>query len=324
MASLQTEYLGMKIKNPIIVSAGPLTENIESLVKLEEAGAGAVVLKSIFEEQIDSESEFSAQENSQYLNFSGATSAYAALNRDFYIDKYMRLLTEAKKKLSIPVIASVCCKTKESWSEYVERFVSCGADAIELNYYPIASNASVEGKAVDKALIDFAKTARKSTDKPISIKLGSRYSSLANVISQLDKIKINGLVLFNRFYMPDINIDKMEFVSGSPLSQSDDYLESLRWIGLMSGETTIDLCASSGIHDYKTVVKMLLSGAKACEVLTTVIKNGVEVITQINSELNAWMDKNGVPDIATLMGRFAQERIKDGYNWERTQFMKMI
>ncbi len=324
MASIQTQYLGLKLNSPIIVSAGPLTEKIDSLKKLENAGAGAVVLKSIFEEQINLDSTEASKANEEFLNFSGAESAFVEHNKNYLIDKYMRLLMDAKKELSIPVIASVCCKTKEGWSEFVERFVSCGADAIELNYYPIASDAKIDGKDVDKALFDFVKTARKSTNKPISIKLGSRYSSLANVISTLDKLKIDGAVLFNRFYMPDINIDKMEFVAGSPLSQSDDYLEALRWIGLMSGETTLDLCANTGIHDYQTVIKMLLAGAKAVEILTPVIKKGPEAITDMNKSLSSWMDSKGIPDISTLMGQFAQERIKDGYNWERTQFMKMI
>ncbi len=324
MAKLTTKYLGLELKSPVIVSAGPYTQTVESLKKLEAAGAGAVVLKSIFEEQIEADVSKEYNKHEDYLNWSVVDQDYFEHGRDHYIDRYMRLLIEAKKALSIPVIASICCQTLEEWIDYAERFVNCKADAIELNYYPIASDSSIEGKDVDKALIDFAKVAKKKISCPVSIKMGKRYSSLSNIVSRLDSIGIDGVVLFNRFYRPDISIDKLTFVPGPELSSPKEYSGALRWIALLSGEVDMDLCGNTGIHDGETVVKMLLAGAKAVEVCTAIIKHGAEVITQMNEFVSDWMDKKGYESLDQFIGKLAQERNSEGYKWERTQFLNMI
>ncbi len=321
---ISTEYMGLELKSPVIVSSGPLTQNIVSLKKAEDAGAGAVVLKSIFEEQIEKDVSAEVEGNAQYLEHSDAEESFASFSRDRYIDRYMKLLTEAKKSLSIPVIASVSAKTMDSWIDYAERFVKCGADGIELNYYPISSDASVSGADVDKRLFAFAEKARAAIDGPLSIKIGYKYSSLASVISTLDKIGINGIVLFNRFFRPDIDIDSLSFTSGSPVSDENEYAEALRWIGLMSGEVKADLVGNTGIHDGKTVVKMLLSGAKAVEVCTAVIQKGFSRITEMNSFIESWMEKHGYSALSDFIGILSQEHIADGWKWERTQFLKTI
>ncbi len=321
---ISTEYMGLELKSPVIVSSGPLTQNIVSLKKAEDAGAGAVVLKSIFEEQIEKDVSAEVEGNAQYLEHSDAEESFASFSRDRYIDRYMKLLTEAKKSLSIPVIASVSAKTMDSWIDYAERFVKCGADGIELNYYPISSDASVSGADVDKRLFSFAEKARAAIDGPLSIKIGYKYSSLASVISILDKIGINGIVLFNRFFRPDIDIDSLSFTSGSPVSDENEYAEALRWIGLMSGEVKADLVGNTGIHDGKTVVKMLLSGAKAVEVCTAVIQKGFSRITEMNSFIESWMEKHGYSALSDFIGILSQEHIADGWKWERTQFLKTI
>lgn len=321
---ISTEYMGLKLSSPVIVASGPLTQNILSLKKAEEAGAGAVVLKSIFEEQIESDVSREMEESAEYLTHSSAEDFYASSSRDRYIDRYMKLLAEAKKTLSIPVIASVSAKTMDSWIDYAERFVKCGADGIELNYYPISSDASVSGADVDKRFLSFAQKARDAIDAPLSIKMGYKYSSLAYLISQLDRIGIDGLVLFNRFFRPDIDIEKIEIAAGSPVSQSDEYGEALRWIGLMSGEIKADLCGNTGIHDGASAVKMLLSGAKAVEVCTAVIQHGFSAITSINRFISEWMEKHGYNDTASFIGLLSQEHIDDGWKWERTQFLKTI
>ena len=322
---LRTEYMGLELRSPVIVSSGPLTQNIVSLEKCEEAGAGAVVLKSIFEEQIEKDVSNDMEKNEEYLAHSSADEFFAASSRDYYIDRYMKLLTEAKKKLSIPVIASVCAKTMDNWMEYCERFVKCGADGIELDYYPISSDASVSGEEVDRRLIAFAEKARKTIDAPLSIKLGYKYSSLAWVIAELDRIGIDGIVLFNRFFRPDIDIEKIEISSGSPVSSASEYGEALRWIGLMSGEMKrATLCGNTGIHDGETAVKLLLSGAKAVEVCTAVIQQSFPVIGKMNAFIENWMEKHGFSEPGDFIGRLSQEHIDDGWKWERTQFLKTI
>ena len=321
---IEAEYMGLRLSSPVIVSSGPLTQNIVSLKNAEKAGAGAVVLKSIFEEQIEADVSREMEDNAEYLSHSSAEEFFASSSRDWYIDRYMKLLSEAKKELSIPVIASVSAKTMDSWIEYAERFIKCGADGIELNYYPISSDAGISGAEVDRRLISFAEKARAAIDGPLSIKIGYKYSSLANAISELDRIGIDGIVLFNRFFRPDIDIEKIEISSGSPVSQSDEYGEALRWIGLMSGEIKADLCGNTGIHDGATAVKMLLSGAKAVEVCTAVIQHGFSVIGEMNSFIGDWMSRHGYSSLSQIIGLLSQEHIEDGWKWERTQFLKTI
>ncbi len=323
MASIKTKYLGLDLKSPVIVAAGPKTSDLESLKKCEEAGAGAVVLKSLFQEQIEKEVSNAYEKNKEFLNGAGSES-YGSYHADYIIDKYMMLLVEAKKVLSVPVIASICCKSLESWAEYAERFISCGADAIELDYYPISSNVKIDGKEVDKTLFDFAKFARKHISCPVVLKIGKKYSSLANVIATLDDLKIDAAVLFNKFYAPDIDIEKLSFVPGPILSDKNDYTDSLRWIALMSGEVKMDLCANTGIHSAETAIKMLLAGAKCVEVCSVVIEKGYDSITKINEGIATWLDKHGFETIFDIVGKLAQEMSDDGYEWERTQFLRTI
>ena len=322
---LNTEYLGLALKSPVIVSSGPITQNIVSLKKAEEAGAGAVVLKSIFEEQIEADVSSELEGNAEYLAHSSAEEFFASSSRDYYIDRYMKLLSEAKKELSIPVIASVSAKDMDSWIDYADRFVKCGADGVELNYYPISSQADVSGAEVDKRIVAFAAKAREAIDGPLSIKIGYKYSSLANIIASLDKAGIDGIVLFNRFFRPDIDIENLQIVApNAPLSEPSEYSEALRWIGLMSGEIKADLCGNTGIHSGETVVKMLLSGAKAVEVCSAIIKKGFSVIGEMNSFIEGWMEKHGYSTLDEFIGLLSQEHIEDGWKWERTQFLKTI
>ena len=321
---IETKYIGLRLKSPVIVSSGPLTQSLDSLKKCEDAGAGAVVLKSIFEEQIDKDVDEERAANAEYIVNSSEEDFFLSSSRDYYINKYMKLLTEAKKSLSIPIIASVSAKDMDSWIDYSERFIACGADAIELNYYPISSRKEVSGAEVDKAAIEFARIARDRIKAPLSIKIGYKYSSLASMISSIDKIGVDGLVLFNRFFRPDIDIDKMEFKAGSFLSSPDEYGETLRWIGLLSDEVGIDLCGNTGIHSGETVVKMLLAGAKAVEVCSAIMKDGFETIEKMNAFIESWMKSHGYSSTDEFIGLLAEERRKDGYNWERTQFLKTI
>ena len=321
---LKTEYLGLELKSPVIVASGPMTQNIVSLKKCEEADAGAVVLKSIFEEQIESDVSTEMKANEEFLSHSSAEGFFAQSSRDFYIDKYMKLLTMAKKELSIPVIASVSAKSMDAWIDYAERFAACGADAIELNYYPISSQSDIPGSEVDRKALEFAKVARDKIKLPLSMKIGYKYSSLANIIAGFDRIGIDGAVLFNRFFRPDIDIEKMEFSQGSPSSSPDEYGEALRWIGLMSGEVKMDLAGNTGIHTGETVVKMLLAGAPACEICTAIVKNGFSVISKMNEDIEAWMKRHGFSSVNDFKGRLAQEKSEEGYKWERTQFLKTI
>ncbi len=325
MADLSCKYLGLELKNPLIAASGPLTRSIESLKKCEEAGAAAVVLKSIFEEQIDIDSSRLVLENEAYLSHSDYAAYFENISRDYYLNQYLDLLKAAKRELSIPVIASINCKDGDAWIEFIREFDKAGADAIELNYFPMVTDSAVNGKQVEKDLFAFAKKVRELTDLPLSIKLSSQYSAPANIILRLDQEKIDGLVLFNRYFAPDIDIDKIEMAHHpiSALSGDHEYSESLRWIALMSAEVGCDLCATTGNYSGEPVVKQLLAGAAASQGSSAALKD-IGVFSKMNSFLSQWMDSKGFAAIADFKGKLAQENMIDGSLWERTQYMRTL
>lgn len=325
MADLKTSYMGMTLRNPIVVASSPLTSTIDNLVKCEQAGAGAVVLKSIFEEQINSETLKATTRDSEYLQMADYESVYGNIARDHFIDQYVTLIAQAKAKLSIPVIASINCSHVDTWAEYAKRFKAAGADAIELNYYPIASDASISGDKVDRKALEFAHQARKAVDLPVALKIGNSYSGLANLIHGFEKEGMDALVLFNNFYHPDIDIEKETVCGMQGLSSVNAYHESLRWIALMAAETKdVDFAASTGVHSGETVIKMLLAGAKVTEVCSEILANGFGVIGDMLQTLEAWMDRKGYKSVSDFQGKLAQENMADGAHWERTQYMKNL
>jgi Dihydroorotate dehydrogenase len=325
MADISTKVLSLDLKSPIIAASGPLTSNIESLLKLEKAGVGAVVLKSIFEEELNEETFSAMIDNEQYLSHSDFAEVFSSVKRDHLLNEYLEFLLEAKKKLSIPVIASINCIHIDSWTEYASRFEDCHPDAIELNYYPIASDAKVKGEDVDRALYNFVKKARKATSLPLIIKIGNNYSSIAYNLKKIEAEGIEGVVLFNRFYRPDIDIEKEAIAPRLTYSSEAESGPTLRWIALMSAEMPrTDLIANTGIDSAEEAIKMLLAGAKGVEVCSTLMKNGIETVTKMNEGLALWMDKKGYKKISDFNGKLAQERIADPSLWERTQFMKTI
>lgn len=325
MLDISTRVLNLNLKNPLIAASSPLTSNVESLIKLEKAGIGAVVLKSIFEEELNSESRKAMLDNEQYLGHSDFAEVFSSFNKDYLLNQYLELLVSAKQKLSIPVIASINCIHPEAWIEYAERFEACKPDALELNYYPIASDASVKGEEVDKALFSFVKKARKATALPLIIKLGNNYSSLSYNIKKLEAEGIDGVVLFNRFYRPDIDIETEEITSRLTLSTENEIGHILRWVALMSAELkNLDIIANTGVHTSASLIKMLLAGAKAVEICSVLMQDGLDSISKLTEGLETWMTKKGYSNLNDFVGKLAQERISDPMLWERTQFMKSL
>ncbi|MCQ2413084.1 MAG: dihydroorotate dehydrogenase-like protein [Sphaerochaetaceae bacterium] len=325
MPDLKTTFMGLTLKNPIVVASGPLTADINSLIKCEQAGAGAVVLKSIFEDTVNYESSKQSTNIGDYIKESDFSASYVDLEKGHYVDQYVSLISEAKAKLSIPVIASIHCTNTNTWTEYVKRFKAAGADALELNYYPIGSHISKTGEKVDKEALEFAKKVRKVTDLPFSLKIGYEYSSLSSISHGFCKEGVNGLVLFNNFFHPDINIEKETVCAMPGLTHADAYSESLRWIALLSADIKdIDFAASTGVHSGETVIKMILAGAKVTEVCSAVLKNGFGTITEMVSGVESWMDRKGYKTIDEFRGKLAQKNMLDGAYWERTQYMKNL
>ncbi len=323
MADLSTRYMGIDLKNPVIVSSSPLTANLKNLRKCEQAGAGAVVLKSLFEEQISMD----ASRMIGGLDFDAHADAYDFLrssSRDYYLNEYLTLVEDAKKSLSIPVIASVNCVSAGTWTEYAERFETVGADALELNIFIIPSDASTSGEEIEKRYFSILKAVKKEVSIPVSVKIGPHFSGLAGTISSLSKAGAQGITLFNRFYRPDIDIEKLKLSAGPVKSVPEEMGMALQWIALMSGEIQGDLSASTGIHDGEAVIKMLLAGARTAQVCSALMDNGMERLKEMLDTLTSWMDKKGYGSIADFNGMLCQERSAHPEAYERSQYVKAL
>ncbi|WP_020614296.1 dihydroorotate dehydrogenase-like protein [Sediminispirochaeta bajacaliforniensis] len=323
MADLSTTYMNIPMKNPIMVSSSPLTANLRGLEKCEAAGAGAVVLKSLFEEQISHD----ASRMIGGLDFDAHADAYDFLrdsSRDYYLNEYLDLVEKAKEKLSIPVIASVNCVSAGNWTEYAQRFEAVGADALELNIFIIPSDAGTDGSEIEKEYFSILKKVKKQVSIPLSVKLGPHFSGMAKTISELSKEGASGITLFNRFYRPDLDIEKLKLSAGPVLSVPEEMGMVLQWIALMSGEVESDLSASTGIYDGAAAVKQLLAGAKTVQLCSSLIKNGTGTITEILDFLSDWMERKGFGTIADFNGMLCQERSNRPEAYERSQYIKAL
>lgn len=338
MANLSVKYLGLDLKSPIIVGSSGLTNSIANLKKMEEAGAGAVVLKSIFEEQIQLESDarmhsnkdhqaewnatFDEVINSNPFAYEEALSYISGYARENTLNEYLAFIAEAKKALSIPVIASINCISSFDWADFAKRIEHAGADAIELNVYVLPSDFSKNANDVECVYANVYREVKKFVHIPVSLKIGYYFSSLASSVKTISESGVDGLVLFNRPFSPDIDIDKMELSSKSILSSNEEYLTTLRWIALLSGKVGCSLVASTGIHSAESVIKQLLAGAQAVQVASVLYKNGIETIAEMNKGIAAWMDKKGFATIEDFKGKLSNDQAENPAAYERVQFMK--
>jgi dihydroorotate dehydrogenase (fumarate) len=322
MPVLSTRYMNLNLKNPIIAGSCGLTSTVESVKSLEEKGAGAVVLKSIFEEEILYEVD---------RLFGGKVlSSYELERYDYYdyqirkdnLSKYGNLIQACKKEVSIPVIASVNCTYSHEWTQYAKQLVSAGADGLELNMFFLPLNFSRSGEEMEKVYFETIEKIRKEVSVPIALKISHYFTNLGPMIQRLSESGIKGLVLFNRFYQPDIDIENFSVLPSSVLSTPDELFAPLRWIAIMSQKVSCDLVASTGIHDGKAVIKQLLAGAQAVQVVSTLYRNGIDRISQMLAELEDWMTRHGFETVEQFRGHMSQDQSTDPALYERVQFMK--
>ncbi|MBT3274009.1 MAG: dihydroorotate dehydrogenase-like protein [Spirochaetales bacterium] len=323
MADLSTTYLGLKLKNPLIVSSCNLTASVEKILECESAGAGAVVLKSLFEEQIQAdtakmmESVDETQVSTQY-DYLSKTGNY------HYIDQYLSLLEDAKAQVNIPIIASVNCVSSGSWIDYAQRLERLGADALELNMFLLPADVGKKGEELEKVYLDVCRKIKRKLSIPFSLKLGFHFSGLANMIKQLANEGASGFVLFNRFYQPDVDIEKMKIVPARILSAPEEMAQSLRWIALLSGEIGADFAAGTGVHDGKSVIKQLLVGASAIQICSILLQNGLGYIQTLLSVVSEWMDRHGYASLEDYKGVLCQEESENPEIYERAQYVKAL
>lgn len=319
MVSLQTNYLGLKLKNPVIVSSSGLTDSVEKIKKIEDYGAGAVVLKSLFEEQIRFESG-TMIDSSYYPEAMDYISSYVKNNS---ITEYLKLIEGAKKTVNIPVIASINCVSASEWVSFARDIESSGADAIELNIFIVPTEPNKTSEKYESLYFEIIEKIKSKITIPVSIKIGSHFTNLINLVQNLYYRGTAGVVLFNRFFSPDIDIEKMKFTTSDVLSSPSDIRQSLRWVGIISGMTDkIDIAASTGIHDGKAALKHILAGAKAVQICSVLYKRGLPELHTIIHFIEDWMKKKNINSIEEIRGKMSYKNISDPSVYERAQFMK--
>lgn len=322
MVDLSTQYLGMKLKNPVIAGSSGLTNSVKSIQDLEESGAGAVVLKSIFEEEIAFEYEDILKEASEEGVNLDQFDYYDFHIKGEKLDKYTTLIEESKKSVSIPVIASINCVYSHEWTSFAKQLQAAGADALELNMFFLPSEFDRTSAEKEKAYFQIIEKVQKEITIPIALKISYYFSNLGPMIQKLSETGIAGLVLFNRFYSPDFDIDKMEVVSSNVLSDPSDLPISLRWIAIMAERVSCDLAASTGVHDGTALIKQILAGANAVQVASTLYKNGKGQIAEMLNTLEGWMNKKSYSSLSDFSGKMSQAKSSNPAAYERVQFMK--
>jgi len=320
MENLTTSYLGLKLKSPLIVSSSRLTSTIGQLKEAEESGAGAVVLKSLFEEQINHHIHAFQPAPGSYPEADDYLSNYI---HDNSVETYLELIRNAKANLTIPVIPSINCYTPKGWTGFARNIADAGADAIEINVFFMPVDRKKSASESEKLYFELIENLKKTVKIPIALKIGYRFSNILYMIDQFYVRGIEGVVMFNRFYEPDIDINKMEVIPASILSQDIERRYVLRWIGMASAQDIkIDISASTGVHSGQDAVKYLLAGATTVQVCSVLYNKGISYIKTMNGHISDWMSSKGFKKIEDFRGKLNYQNYEKPTVFERTQFMK--
>ena len=302
---LSTTYLGMKLRTPLVPSASPLSEDIDKIKQMEQAGAAAIVLHSLFEEQTETNSPPESR-------------AQFRISPEVYLDH----IGEAKRAVKIPIIASLNCTTLGGWIRYARQITEAGADGLELNIYKIATKQKVTGSTIEKGYIDVLRSVRLKTTIPLAVKLSPFFSNFANIATALDAVGADALVLFNRFYQPDIDLEKMEVTPNLTLSTPADMRLPLHWIGILCGKIRANLAATSGIYQATDVLKLVMAGADVTMLCSALMRHGIPHIQRIEMEMAAWLEKRGYKSLGEIRGIMSQKNCDDPSAFERAQYVR--
>ncbi|MBB6478776.1 dihydroorotate dehydrogenase-like protein [Spirochaeta isovalerica] len=324
MADLTTSYLGLKLKNPFILSSSGLTSTIESLKKAEEAGASAVVLKSLFEEDMTAEVRKMGQNFDDMLH----PEAYAYLQETgmlYSADKYFDLIKQAKKELSIPVIASLNCYSSEWWTDYAETVEKTGADALELNIGLMAHNFRQDPDELEDKYVEIFKHVRSKIKIPISVKIGQNFTSIPNMVYRLHNAGADAVVMFNRFYNPDIDIDTMKMKTGPRFSTEAEFPPLLRWTAIIASQfDKLEISATTGIHSWQNAVKILMAGADTVQLCSVLYRKGINYLSTLIKEVEEWMDTQEYETLSEFQGSMESDSDAKEEVYERLQYLKSI
>jgi dihydroorotate dehydrogenase (fumarate) len=322
MANLSTSYMGLKLRNPIIAGSSGLTNSVENIQKIYEYGAGAIVLKSLFEEQINYAVNKTFHQSENNYSYPEAMDYISHYTRENDLERYLKLIRESKSRVSIPIIASINCVSSSEWITFAKNIEDAGADGLELNIFILPSDPRRKAEHHEQVYFEILQTVIKQVKIPVAAKISYYFSGLTNMALQLSWTGISGMVLFNRFFSPDIDIDNFEVTNGSVFSTPGEMSLSLRWVALLSDKIQCDLAASTGIHNGEAVIKQLLAGAKAVQVASVLYQNGFEQINLMNKTIEEWMDKHGFASTNDFIGRLSYREAKNPAAYERVQFMK--
>ena len=325
MTDLNISYMGLNLRNPLIVGSSPLTSTAEKCKELEDAGAGAVVLKSIFEEQIRAD----VSETYDSLDGDIHPEAYQYLQADIPMmqlgpAKYLEIISRAKEMLSIPVIASVNCTTPDMWVDFAAKIENSGADALELNVYDIPSSIDITGAEIEARHIDLVKKVAASVNIPVAVKIGPFYSSIPAFAKALDNENIQAIVMFNRFFQPDINTDDISIKPSTNLSSSQDIRTPLRWIAITSDNLNCDISLTGGVHTAEDAIKAILAGANTFQVCSKILTIGPSAIKDILDGLNSWMEDKGYQTVNDFVGLLSNKHLHAEKGFERAQYIKAL
>jgi len=323
---LSTKYLGLNLKNPIVPSAGPLSQKIENIKEMEDAGAAAVVLFSLFEEEI--EHEASELNHFTHANTDAFPEAQSFFPQAYDIriggEEYLNHIRKAKEAVKIPIIASLNGKSQGGWVDYAKKMEQAGADAIELNIYLLATEFNRTCVTIENEYIEIVKDVLASVNVPVAVKLHPFFTSISNLAYKLDTAGVKGLTLFNRFYQPDIDLEKLEVVPNVLLSSPMDLRLPLRWTAILHGKIKADIAATSGIYTAEDALKMIMAGARVTQVLSSLLMNGIPHITKILSGMTQWMEAHEYDSINTMCGSMSYKNIADPSQFERANYMKVL
>jgi dihydroorotate dehydrogenase (fumarate) len=322
MVDLRTRYMGLDLRSPLVASASPLTGSLDGLRRLEAAGAAAVVLPSLFEEQLTME----AQEVGRLLE-AGAGSLPAAVELDDYNAGpygYLALVEKAKATLSIPVIASLNGVSRGAWVQHATLLEDAGADAVELNVYYVSSSPGLSGSDVERRYLDLVRAVRQQVGIPLAVKLSPYFSSVVNLSRRLVEAGAQALVLFNRFYQPDLDLDTMEVTPRLVLSTSEELRLPLRWVAILHKQVPASLAASTGVHTAADAVKVLAVGADVAMMTSALLRGGPEHLTVVEAGLRDWLEGRGMVSVDLLRGLRSQRSVRDPAAWERANYLTML
>jgi dihydroorotate dehydrogenase (fumarate) len=323
---LTTSYLGMDLKNPVVASASPLSEKIANLKRLEDAGIAAIVMHSLFEEQINEESH----QLDHYLSYGTESHAealhYFPESHEYKIgpEGYLDLIRRAKESLSVPVIGSLNGVSTGGWIDYAKRIQEAGADALELNVYYLATETEMPGTEVEKMYVDVVSDVKKSVTIPVAVKIGPFFSSMAYVAKKLAEAGADGLVLFNRFFQPDIDLETLEVVPRLVLSTQFENRLPLRWIAILFGRIDVDFALTRGVRSHEDVLKGLMAGANVTMMTSEILEHGVGRVTEIINDVTLWMEEHEYESVRQMQGSMSQIRCPEPAAFERANYMKVL